>query len=85
MNEIVLDVLYKSGVEKTYNVKTLVKPVKLLEYIILMTTKEGDTILDPFAGSGSTLVACKNTNRNYIGIEINKDYYNIINKRLNVT
>ncbi len=68
---------------ESYNNHPMVKPVKLLEYIILMTTKEGDIVLDPFAGSGSTLVACKNTNRQYIGIEINKKYIDIIHKRLN--
>lgn len=44
-------------------------PVKLLERIILLTTEEGDTILDPFFGSGSLYFACKNTNRKCIGVE----------------
>lgn len=65
-----------------FNTHPMVKPVKLLEYIILMTTKEGDVVLDPFMGSGSTMVACANTNRRYIGIEINEEYFNIAKKRL---
>lgn len=47
-------------------------PIKLLERIILLTTNEGDTILDPFFGSGSIYFACKNTNRKCIGIEQSK-------------
>ncbi|KAA6307524.1 hypothetical protein EZS27_040805, partial [termite gut metagenome] len=46
------------------------KPVRLLERLLALTTKEGDTVLDPFAGSCSTAVACINTNRNYICYEI---------------
>ena len=56
--------------------------VKLLKEIIARYTKEGDTVLDPFAGSGSTLVACKQLNRNYIGIEINPEYVKIAQDRL---
>ncbi len=66
----------------SFNNHPMVKPVKLLEYIILMTTKEGDLVLDPFMGSGSTMVACANTNRRYIGIEKEKDYFNIVKQRL---
>jgi len=56
------------------------KPVELMRKII--KANEGDLILDPFAGSGSTLVACKQLNRNYIGIEIEPKYYEICRKRL---
>lgn len=59
------------------------KPVKLLEYLILTYTNKGDTILDFTMGSGSTGVACINTNRNFIGIEIDTNYYEIANDRLN--
>ncbi len=58
------------------------KPVKLLEYFINLTTKANYVVLDPFAGSGSTLLACKNANRNFIGFEINKKYWEIGLKRL---
>ena len=51
------------------------KPVDLLEYLLSKSTNEGDIVLDPFLGSGSTAVACKNTNRNYVGIEMEPDYY----------
>lgn len=51
------------------------KPVDLLEYLILTYSNEGDTVLDFAAGSYSTAIACINTRRNFIGIEIDKDYY----------
>ena len=49
---------------------------------ILSWSNEGDTVLDPFAGSGTTLLAAKQLNRHYVGIEINEEYISIINKRL---
>ena len=58
------------------------KPVKLCEYLIATYTKESDLVLDNCAGSGSTLIAAKNLNRNYIGIEKNPNYYKIIQERL---
>lgn len=58
------------------------KPVDLLEYLIKTYTNEGDTVLDNCMGSGSTGVACINTNRNFIGIELDKDYYEIAKNRI---
>ena len=58
------------------------KPIKLMERCVEMITNEGDTVLDFCMGSGSTGVACKNLNRNFIGIELNKEYFNIAKKRL---
>lgn len=58
------------------------KPIALLEYLIKTYTTEKDTILDSCAGSGSTLIAAKNLNRNFIGIEKEEKYYNIIKERL---
>jgi site-specific DNA-methyltransferase (adenine-specific) len=57
-------------------------PVALMERIILMTTKEGDTVMDPFMGSGTTGIACRNLNRKFIGIEIDKKYFEIAKGRL---
>ena len=58
------------------------KPVALLEYLIKTYTLEGDTVLDNCAGSGSTGVACINTNRNFIGIEKDDKYFEIAKKRI---
>ena len=58
------------------------KPIKLMERIIEVFTNEGDTVLDFCMGSGSTGVACNNTNRNFIGIELNKEYFDIANNRI---
>ena len=59
------------------------KPVALLEYLIKTYTNEKETVLDNCMGSGSTGVACINTNRNFIGIELSEEYYNIAVRRIN--
>ena len=59
------------------------KPVPLLEYFIRTYTNEGETVLDNCMGSGSTGVACVNTGRNFIGIELDENYYNIAENRIN--
>jgi site-specific DNA-methyltransferase (adenine-specific) len=59
------------------------KPVKLLEDLIQTYSNEGNTVLDFTMGSGSTGVACVNTNRNFIGIELDKGYFDIAEKRIN--
>lgn len=58
------------------------KPVALLEYLIKTYTNEGETVLDSCMGSGSTGVACVNTGRKFIGIELNSNYYEIAQKRI---
>lgn len=58
------------------------KPVALLEYFIKTYSNEKETILDNTMGSGSTGVACVNTNRNFIGIELNEEYFAIAKKRI---
>lgn len=58
------------------------KPLKLIEYLIKTYSKEGDLILDNTMGSGTTMVGCINTNRNYIGIEQNKEYFDIAQDRI---
>ena len=59
------------------------KPVSLMEYLIKTYTNENETVLDFTMGSGSTGVACINTNRNFIGIEMDENYFNIAKKRIN--
>lgn len=58
------------------------KPVDLLEYLIKTYTNENETVLDNCMGSGSTGVACLNTNRNFIGIELDEKYYKIAKERI---
>ena len=66
-----------------YNIKhPTVKPIKLFEYLISLCSNSGDVILDPFSGSGTTAVACHNTNRQFICIEIDPEYHNISVERL---
>ena len=58
------------------------KPVALFEYLIKTYTNEGDLVLDNCMGSGTTGVACKNLNRNFIGMELDQDYFEIAKKRI---
>lgn len=58
------------------------KPVDLIENIIRHSSNEGDVVLDCFTGSGTTAIACLNTNRNFIGIEVDETYYKIAEKRI---
>lgn len=67
--------------EKKYGGHSTQKPVYVMEWLAERLTNAGDTILDPFMGSGTTGVACNNLNRNFIGIELDKDYYDIACKR----
>jgi len=58
------------------------KPVELLEYLIRTYSNKGETVLDNCMGSGSTGVACINTGRDFIGIEIDPNYFNIAKERI---
>lgn len=58
------------------------KPVYVMRWLLERLTNENDLILDPFMGSGSTGVACLNTNRKFIGIELEENYFNIAKERL---
>lgn len=68
--------------EKKFGKHPTQKPEYILERIILSSTKEGDLILDPFVGSGTTCVVAKRLNRKYIGIDNNLEYLEIAKKRL---
>lgn len=58
------------------------KPVALLEYLIKTYTNENELVLDFTMGSGSTGVACMNTNRRFVGIELDENYFNIAKNRI---
>jgi len=80
--------VYTSKVNKIdkdkYNHPTC-KPVELMEKFVVNHTKDGDTVLDPFMGSGSAGVAAKNLNRKFIGIEMDDNYFEIAKKRIEET
>jgi site-specific DNA-methyltransferase (adenine-specific) len=59
------------------------KPVRLLERLLALVSKEGDLVLDPFSGSASTAIAAWNTGRDFIGFEIDEEYFNLSMERLN--
>ena len=60
-----------------------VKPIALMEYLTKLVTQPGGVVIDPFMGSGTTGVACAQTGRNFIGIEIDETYFKIAEKRIN--
>lgn len=59
------------------------KPIELMQILIENSSNENDTVLDPFMGCGSTGIACLNTNRNFVGIELDKSYFEIAQNRIN--
>jgi len=67
----------------TTNLHPTQKPLELMELLVKTFTNEGDLVLDNCMGSGTTGLACKNNNRNFIGIELNSDYYKIAYERIN--
>ena len=76
-------VLYFKTAEDEGKLHPTQKPIALYEYLVKTYSNEGDTILDPCMGSGTTGVACMNTNRNFIGIERDREYYQVAHNRLN--
>lgn len=67
---------------KEYRIHPTQKPIALYEWILNRYAKEGDTILDTHVGSASSLIACYNTNHNYVGFEMSEHYYNLSKKRI---
>ena len=61
------------------------KPLKLIERLVKASSNEGDIVLDPFLGSGSTAVVSKQLNRKFIGVEVDKDYCEYAKRRLRET
>jgi DNA modification methylase len=76
------DILQFNRVDPSKNTHPTEKPIDLLEYLIKKSSNENDKILEPFAGGGSTLLACKNTNRKATGIEIEQNYYELIKSKI---
>jgi len=70
-------------VKRSNNVHPTQKPIELMEYLIRTYTNENETVLDFTMGSGSTGVAAGNTNRKFIGIEMDQNYFNIASERIN--
>lgn len=67
----------------TENNHPTVKPIKLMEYLIKLVTPTGGTVLDPFMGSGSTGIAAKNLGFEFVGMELNEEYFEIAKRRIN--
>lgn len=76
------NVQISSETKKIADTHCAVYPVELVKYFIKGATKEGDLVLDPFMGTGTTGLTCKMLNRNYIGFEMQQDYIDVANKRI---
>lgn len=81
-NDIIPSNIIKFDVNKRNKYHETEKPIELMEYLIQLFSMKGQTILDFTMGSGTTGVACYRTGRNFIGIEINKKYFNIAYERI---
>lgn len=66
----------------THNTHITVKPIAMIEHLIRIFSKENALVVDPFMGSGTTAIACQKNNRKCIGIELNKEYYEISKERI---
>lgn len=78
-----IDILKFKRVDESKIIHPTQKPVELIEYLIKTYTNQNETVLDFTMGSGTTGVACKNLNRNFIGIELDESYFNIAKERIN--
>ena len=79
----ILSIPIKKLKNNSINLHDTEKPVELMKILIANSSKELDVVLDPFMGIGSTGIACKQLNRNFIGCEIDKKFYDIANRRFN--
>ena len=77
------------GVEQKFttqpsaNIHPTVKPTTLMSYLVTLGSRKGDVVLDPFAGSGTTGISCVFSERNYLLIEREKEYFDILKARIN--
>ena len=74
--------MVEKGLQPSRNNHPTVKPIELMSYFITMGSRKGDVVLDPFCGSGTTLLAAQLLGRKFIGIELEKEYYDIAYERL---
>lgn len=79
----IIDIKYSNSCNKKYKKHPTTKPVEVLEFLLHHYTEENDLVLDMTAGSGSTAVACKKMNRNFVGSEISKVWFDVAQQRLN--
>tara|TARA_R110001592_G_scaffold219264_1_gene473409 strand:- start:125 stop:820 length:696 start_codon:yes stop_codon:yes gene_type:complete len=81
----IIDIPNKKQKKDGKNLHDTEKPIELMKILIENSTNENDIVLDPFMGIGATIIASKYCNRKYIGIEIDKNYYDIANNRIQST
>lgn len=80
-----IDNAYQRGITLRKNTHPTVKPVALMEYLVKLVSREGQVVLDPFMGSGTTGMACKKLGRDFVGIEMEEEYIEIAKARIEGT
>ena len=80
--EIDIDNAFQRGITLRKNTHPTVKPIALMEYLVKLVSREGQVVLDPFMGSGTTGMACKKLDREFIGIEMMPEYMEIAKRRI---
>lgn len=70
------------GIERKFGVHPTQKPLAMMEHFVSLLSNEGDLVVDPFMGSGSTGVACRNLNRRFLGIDVSPEYCEIARRRI---
>ncbi|MFT4140184.1 MAG: site-specific DNA-methyltransferase [Bacillus sp. (in: firmicutes)] len=81
-NRYPTSIILKSNANRRGKFHPTQKPVSLFEYLIKTYTNEGETVLDNCMGSGTTAIACMNINRNFIGFELDEEYWRLANERI---
>ena len=74
-----------SNLFSPHSFNTLGKPLPVVETLLKQSSKEGDTVIDPFMGTGTTAVACKNLGRNFMGFEIDPERFSEVQRRVDST
>lgn len=80
--QMLLKIKEEENWNQTTNIHSTVKPIALMRYLVKMITPTGGMVLDPFMGSGSTGVACVQEGFNFIGVEMDKEYFEIAKARI---
>ena len=81
-DEVQVDIPQKRNRTERHNYHPTIKPIKLMSYLAVLGSRSGDTVMDPFLGSGTTAIACELLGRRWVGIELEEEYAKIASARI---